>query len=175
MILPLELIIYLDQYSTNRYILLLNKLINTEIKQSNNSQYWKNKYLEKTRELGISTMALNINDDNMIPKYEYARLINQAIIINNIRIFPPRGVLFRRKKQIDDVINLFKQKKDNNIKIKFMLPYCSFDIKKFKIPKEFKFLDLSNLDINEIEKNHCYEMCWECYNNAIHKKIMSWL
>lgn len=146
MILPLELIIYLDQYSTNHNILCLNKLINKEVKRSNNSEFWKSKYLIKTCELGIYKICLNPND--IISKYEYLRLIKQKDIVKYLYLITPHTPYNRSIKpsySIDKTIILCGKKIKKYNKLGFIVPNSSFDINKFKIPKEFKQFDQSYL------------------------------
>lgn len=172
MVFPIELIIYIDQYIFNYNILYLNKQINKEIKQSNNSDFWKSKYLKKTKELHISKIALDTNHSKINSKYEYIRLIKQSKIIKNLSIYNSNRCIINllseegiettfdfTNKFIDHFLEIFNYKKINvPWSIKFTFPECSFDIKKFKIPKEFHKLKYIKFN----KPNHRIWNCKEC-------------
>lgn len=157
MILPIELIIYTDQYSTNHNILLLSKLINKKIKQSNNSQYWISKYLEKTFNLGISNLSLDVN--NIISKYEYLRLIKQSNIIENMYIF------FKNDSDyyICSIIKMYKIKDFSEWYLMFRRPYCSFNMNKLIIPKELNKFNVTKM---YNAAHHIFD-CHECTRKSL--------
>lgn len=160
MILPIELIIYIDEFCINPNILKLNKLINKEIRQSNNSIHWKSKYLEKINELNISQFKLDINQVNFNSKYEYNRLLKQTSIIKNMYA---RSILCPsfRYYFIDglDIQNF----EDWYIEIDF--PECAFNMNKFKIPKEFNKFNI------RICTRHTKSSCNECRKKSFREAL----
>lgn len=132
MILPIELIIIVDQYLNNHNILILNKLINREITQSNNLEYWKFKYLESINKISITKYALDFDKYNSNIKYEYIRVIKYSQILQQFYYFLN---WVRSFEDCTNAINMFVKHKDWKMEIKFY--DFPLTINKFSNLKEF--------------------------------------
>lgn len=181
--LPIELLITIDRYNRdNCNLMYMNSTTFEQIKRVN-LVYWKTKYLEKAAELNISKIALN--DDNLNYKYEYNRLIRQAELINSLYIYCPDARHFayvntycpqynQSNGFIDKYINDINKNNSNNMVFRFKIiyPYCSFDIKQYEIPKEFKNLQSLNLNLNDFY--HHDITCQQCLKKITeeHRKTL---
>lgn len=175
MILPIKLIIIVDEYLDNHNILILNKSINKEIIYSNNSEYWKSKYLEKARQLNIYNIALNTSESNFNSKYEYCRLIKLSEIIKccEICVSFSFGYMERfgfNKRFVDGYFDEYNDKYFKLL-IKFNFPYCSFKKSKLKQIKEFNS-NLVKFNLEEVKhEGNCNECLKKKYGNYLEYMI----
>lgn len=159
MILPIELIIIVDEYLDNHNISILNKLINKEITYANNLDFWKSKYLEKMNKLYLSSSGLDLSQNKYNSKYEYVRIIKQFETIKKFSNF-----LFWMYFDFQDYIDILNILiKYNTWKVEINMDDNLFVINKFKNLKEFNRL---------VYKENYYGECGTFYNYHKSKKLV---